>query len=1337
MIFFFEYKGELQMKSVFKTGMMVLCFIVLGHSLCLAQNARWTFMVYMDGDNNLEPDAIDDFLELAQYGSDSNINIIVQMDRINEYSDSYGNWKTCKRFRVLQGMDPTADNAISDLGESNMGDPAVLVDFINWAGQNYPADNYALVLWNHGNGWRYGDRTREEPVFKAICTDDTNHGDTLYMKEVQTALNTAATRFDLVGFDACLMGMVEVAYEIKDTGAKVMVGSEELEPGGGWPYNRIMGQLKSNPSWTAAELGTSIVDEYYESYGQDQTQSAIDLSKMDILGAVTTEFANTLRTDWSTDKAAVRQKAQVVMDAIDDAVIREKHGESWRGSKGLAIYFPLTAEYYSHNYNENIIDFPAETTWDEFLDAFVSSMSGSWVETARKLSVVFASIFDTQHVDLYSFCSNLVQLPDDLVSGYTLSETAYGFVDIRSTGARLDISDDSFVYIDPGFVFNFAGVDYTGVSISDNGVIYFENQLMGNYIHDPIPGSSKWGERFIAVYWSDIYLPKGGNLYWKVDGASPSRRLIVQWDDVHHYEGVESVTFQVMLYEGTNHIVCHYRDLDFGASELDYGASATVGIQTSIYSGLLYSYDQAKPADNTAIRFEPVAGECDYILSPTSKTFTQSGGQGTIVVDAAAGCEWTATGDSSWITIDAGSSGTGSGTVEYTVDGNTSTNERIGTITIADKTFTVTQAANCAYTISPASESYDSDGGDGVITVSVSNSTCGWAAVSQNDWIDITSGSAGTGDGTVQYTVDVNPTPNDRTGRIVVAETTVTIHQAPNDIPVATVLQNGVIVKNVSLELGDVLYYRIDVPSDADILMITASSGSGDANIYVKYGDFPARNDFDYSSENNGNNEVVGIDNPVSGDWYILVYAYKAVSSLSIWAAYNTGGCTFSLSPATESFPASGGSGTVSVDTGDECHWTAATDVQWIQLMSSIQGSGGGSVSYSVQANTETSDRTGTVTIGGESHTVDQNGAGAITFTPLQNGIPVTNISGNTDEALYYKIDVPSGQTGLIIETGGGTGDCDVFVKYGASPTLNDYTDAAYSDGNEEYLKLVDPGTGTWYIMLFGYSAFSGLSLTATYSDTICGYTISTDNLSVDQAGGIESIAVTTTLSSCEWNSTTYESWISITNGSGVGDGTVVLEIAAFNESGLRYGFVEIEDEIVQVVQSGQEPPATEILNGQTFITSGDQGEMVYFTIDVPEGQSGLYVQTWNGTGDCDLIVTDNLSAVDPENISYDYGTEEYVLVNKPAPGKWYIILEGYENFSNVLLYAEYFIIPGDVTGDGYVGIQDVIAGLQVLSDYPAAYLNENYGDSGVDVSGNGRVDFEEIVYVLQFLAGL
>ena len=109
-------------------------------------------------------------------------------------------------------------------------------------------------------------------------------------------------------------------------------------------------------------------------------------------------------------------------------------------------------------------------------------------------------------------------------------------------------------------------------------------------------------------------------------------------------------------------------------------------------------------------------------------------------------------------------------------------------------------------------------------------------------------------------------------------------------------------------------------------------------------------------------------------------------------------------------------------------------------------------------------------------------GSGGGGVTNLSNGQVVSNLSGATGSWQYFKITVPSSQTSLSINMSGGTGDADMYVKLGSQPTSTSYDYRPYLSGNNESVSVTNPAAGDWYIGLNGYAAYSGVSLTATYS---------------------------------------------------------------------------------------------------------------------------------------------------------------------------------------------------------------------------------------------------------------
>jgi len=447
---------------------------------------QWTFLVYLDGDNNLEGAGIDDFLEMSSVGSTNDVNIVVQFDRISGYASSYGDWTTTKRFFVTSGMTPTSGNAVVDIGEANMGHPQTLIDFVQWGMTNYPADHYTVVLWDHGSGWRL--RSYQVPPFKDIAYDATDGGDALNMPELRSIMDTLSNGgsepLDLVGFDACLMGMIEVDNQLIPY-VDVRVGSEDVEPWDGWPYDGILASLTADPAMSASQLGTVIVDEYYASYGNSETQSAVDLqTPYTSLNAAVNDFAVALINGLSSHYAdivtarnntqafyyltyvdlydfayqveqyvsdgTIDAAATAVMNAVGNAVIREQHGSSWPGAHGISIYFPGSEGSYDSRYDgsQGWLEFTADTQWDEWLHAFYDFDGagldcGSAVTAYCGASYVGDTTGSPSNVDYYGCVGWYESGPEDV---YVLTTSSTGDIIASLSGLSVDL--DVFILSD-------------------------------------------------------------------------------------------------------------------------------------------------------------------------------------------------------------------------------------------------------------------------------------------------------------------------------------------------------------------------------------------------------------------------------------------------------------------------------------------------------------------------------------------------------------------------------------------------------------------------------------------------------------------------------------------------------------------------------------------------------------------------------------------------------------------------------------------------------------------------------------------------------------------------
>jgi len=341
------------------------------------------------------------------------------------------------------------------------------------------------------------------------------------------------------------------------------------------------------------------------------------------------------------------------------------------------------------------------------------------------------------------------------------------------------------------------------------------------------------------------------------------------------------------------------------------------------------------------------AAACSFTVSPLNPSATAAGGAASIGVTAGSTCNWTATSSATWITISSGGSGTGNGTVNYTVAANTATTSRTGTLTVAGQTVTVTQAAACSFTVSPLNPSATAAGGAASIGVTA-GSTCNWTATSSATWITISSGGSGTGNGTVNYTVAANTATTSRTGTLTVAGQTVTVTQAgaPCTFGVSPTTatpggNGGALTVTVTAQAG----CNWTATSGASWLTITSgASGSGNGTV----------------------NYTVAVNPASTTRTGALTVAGTAVSVTQDPA------CTFTVSPLTATPPAAGGAATLTVTSGSGCGWTAVSNNTWITVTSGASGTANGTVGYNVAANSTSSSRTGTLTVAGKTVTLTQ-----------------------------------------------------------------------------------------------------------------------------------------------------------------------------------------------------------------------------------------------------------------------------------------------------------------------------------------------------------------------------
>jgi Clostripain family len=369
-----------------------------------AARAKWTVMVYISGDNNLEPYVVGDIeTELAPTGSTADVQVIALADRAPGYDTSAENWTGTLLFHVAdvngQDMKAIPANAVANWGERDLGDKQTLIDFVKWTKTNYPADHYALYFWGHGWNWHPGYVMLDETV--NATDNDPTLIDTLDMEEVKAALPSLGF-IDMVGFDGCNMASIEVQM-LWHGHATAVSHSQEWVGGEGIQYDLVLAQLSANSTMTADQVAIATT----QSATSDKTWSAVAVdSRFDALLSAVKQWSVALndglaanrkkydqaftatRSFWQApmDKDLydmayeintrvsdrnIRNTGQAVMNAVNSVVLSERHVNAYADVHGITIYHISKATEKDSDYTYyRTLDFALQTGWDEFLDAY-------------------------------------------------------------------------------------------------------------------------------------------------------------------------------------------------------------------------------------------------------------------------------------------------------------------------------------------------------------------------------------------------------------------------------------------------------------------------------------------------------------------------------------------------------------------------------------------------------------------------------------------------------------------------------------------------------------------------------------------------------------------------------------------------------------------------------------------------------------------------------------------------------------------------------------------------------------------------------------------------------
>ncbi len=280
------------------------------------QKKPWTLIIYVAADNDLRNFAIRNIKQMSNIGSNQHVNVVVHIDiRVN------GNYKITRRYYIDKDQIIQLNTHDPHSQQMDSGDPKTLISCCSCAIENFPAENYALIFWDHGTGIidpGYGRIINPAELFvfnphsgkfdldrsigfldliynlnkeqRGICWDDTT-GHYLTNQKLDAALSEiqgkllGGKKFQIIGFDACLMSMIEVANIVKKY-ADIMVSSQEVELGTGWDYEHVLSlfQYEIPTPQSFAQHIVRVYEKVYN-YTDDFTQSAINLSKTDAIEA--------------------------------------------------------------------------------------------------------------------------------------------------------------------------------------------------------------------------------------------------------------------------------------------------------------------------------------------------------------------------------------------------------------------------------------------------------------------------------------------------------------------------------------------------------------------------------------------------------------------------------------------------------------------------------------------------------------------------------------------------------------------------------------------------------------------------------------------------------------------------------------------------------------------------------------------------------------------------------------------------------------------------------------------------------------------------------------------
>ena len=501
-----------------------------------------TIMVYMCGTDLESKNGMGtaDLSEMANAKIADNVNVLVYTGGCSSWRNSVVSSKVNQIYQIT-GNGQVA-RVVEDAGKGAMTSPDTLTSFITFCTQNYPANRQILIFWDHGGGSVSGYGYDEKnPRIQSMT-----------LAGINTALKNAGTKFDIIGFDTCLMGTLENALMLNSY-ADYLIASEETEPGVGWYYTNWITAISSNSSMSSLDLGKRIIDDFVDvcaskCRGQSATLALIDLAELsntvpDKLKAFSAGVSELLTQDSYKQVSDARSHtrefaASTKIDQIDlinfaqnlntqesiemaralaAAVKYNRTSSNMTNAYGLSIYFPYKATSYVDRMVKTYKEIGMDQTYSKCIQQF-AKMETSGQLAGGGTSGSYSSLFDSL---LGSDYTPSTGYPSDSYSGYPSGSSYSGLSDLfggtDGSSSMLDSLFGSFLGGSSDFSSLFDGLD------SSNTEYYYQDrsipqQDMVDYISD------NWFDGSLLKWNSD----ESGNLLIRLSQQ--------QWSLVHNLQ---------------------------------------------------------------------------------------------------------------------------------------------------------------------------------------------------------------------------------------------------------------------------------------------------------------------------------------------------------------------------------------------------------------------------------------------------------------------------------------------------------------------------------------------------------------------------------------------------------------------------------------------------------------------------------------------------------------------------------------------------------------------------------------------------------------------------------